>query len=584
MIVNGGAFMLYPQMNTHRELVSLDGFWKFASDPNNNGQELGWPNGIPNEREMAVPASWNEQHQDLMYFFHTGWYEKTINIPTSFQSKLVWLRVGAANYLSKVWVNGEFVGEHEGAHLPFEFEISEYLKFGKGNKIVIAVDAQIKKDRLPPGNVEDEQVIGFKGQYPNNYYDFFPYGGINRPIQLYTTFSVHIKSVEVDTDLVDHQGIVHYRICLNKKFTGTVEIRLDNDTKETLSLHEQHAVRGELVVSSPRLWSMDDPFMYPFQIQLFDQKNERDRYCLLMGLRKIELKDKQLLLNGEKVFLKGFGMHEDFAVLGKGMNHAVIAKDVNLLKWMGANSLRTSHYPYSEEFLQYADRNGLLVIGETPFVGFVRSHYKDAAILGKAKKVITEMITRDRNHPSIIAWSLANEGDTFVSEADEFYKSLYDHAKSIDHTRPITIVNCVDVEEDVALKHFDFISLNRYYGWYEQAGRLDEGCSMLEQKLDRCYEVFGKPIIVTEFGADAVAGMHIDPPEQFSEEYQAEMVTRQYEIIENKPYTIGAHVWSFADFKTSQTPSRVIVNRKGLFTRDRQPKLAAHKMRQMWSE
>ena len=574
--------MLYPQMNAQRDLVSLDGFWKFASDPNNNGHEQGWGKGIPNEREIAVPASWNEQQQDLMHFFNTGWYEKTIRIPKSFQSKRIWLRVGAANYLSKVWINGEYVGEHEGAHLPFEFDISQYLELERDNKIVISVDAQIKKDRLPPGDVEDEQIIGFKGQFPNNYYDFFPYGGINRSVQLYTTSAIHLEDVEVATKLEADQAVIDYRMCFNQAVTGTVQLTLDEDVTETLNISDQEEVSGQLIVPSPRLWSMDDPYLYSFQIALFEQEKLQDSYCLDIGLREVEIKGDQLLLNGESVFLKGFGMHEDFAVIGKGLNHAVIAKDVNLLKWMGANSFRTSHYPYSEEFLQYADRQGMLVIGETPFVGFVKSHYKNDAILSKAKKVITEMIKRDRNHPSIIAWSLANEGDTFVPEADGFYKALYDHAKSLDQSRPITIVNCEDIEEDVALKHFDFISLNRYYGWYEQAGRLDEGCAKLDKKLDRCYEVFGKPIIITEFGADAVAGMHIDPPEQFSEEYQAEMVTRQYDIIKNKPYTIGAHVWSFADFKTSQTPSRVIVNRKGLFTRDRQPKLAAHQLRKMW--
>src|SRR5690625_514200 len=221
--------MLYPQMNAQRDLVSLDGFWKFASDPNNNGHEQGWGKGIPNEREIAVPASWNEQQQDLMHFFNTGWYEKTIRIPKSFQSKRIWLRVGAANYLSKVWINGEYVGEHEGAHLPFEFDISQYLELERDNKIVISVDAQIKKDRLPPGDVEDEQIIGFKGQFPNNYYDFFPYGGINRSVQLYTTSAIHLEDVELDTKLESdqdrkstrlnssHVAISYADFCLKKK-------------------------------------------------------------------------------------------------------------------------------------------------------------------------------------------------------------------------------------------------------------------------------------------------------------------------------------------------------------------------------
>ena len=574
--------MLYPQMNAKRMLTQLSGFWKFAMDKENNGESKNWQNGIPADHEVAVGASWNEQFQDLMYFFDTGWYETSVVVPTNYQSERVWLRVGAANYLSKVWINGQYVGLHEGPHLPFEFDISDYVKFGEENQIIIAVDAQIKPDRLPPGDVEDEQIIGFKGQYPNNYFDFFPYGGINRPVYIYTTSKTHIQSMTVTSEVADATAIVHYEVKLNADFTGSVQLQLSKELTEEVQVDATDLIKGQLTVKNPRLWSMEDPHLYNFKVDLYDGENHVDSYTLKTGIRTVELVNNKLVLNGKEVFLKGFGLHEDFAVLGKGMNHAVIAKDMNLLKWIGANSFRTSHYPYSEEFLQYADSQGMLVIGETPFVGFVKSHYTNDRILNHAKQVIQEMIERDKNHPSIIAWSLANEGDTSVPEAGPFYKKLYECAKSLEPTRPITIVNCVAPEKDYALEYYDFVSINRYYGWYEQTGRLDEGCSVLSEKLDEVYEVFKKPIMITEFGADAVAGLHIDPPEAFSEEYQAEMVTRQYKIMEEKPYVMGAHIWAFADFKTSQTPSRVIVNRKGLFTRDRQPKLAAHMIRKEW--
>ncbi|WP_066189537.1 MULTISPECIES: beta-glucuronidase [Gracilibacillus] len=577
--------MLYPQMNAQRMLTELNGFWHFAADQDNKGEEKGWPYGIPREREVAVSASWNEQFQDLMYFFETGWYETTLEVPSHFRSELLWLRIGAANYLTKIWINGQYVGSHEGAHLPFEFEVSSYMKCGQKNTMIISVDAQIKSDRLPPGDVEEEQVIGFKGQYPNNYYDFFPYGGINRPVYLYTTAPTYIKDITVNTEIQGETAVLSYDCQINQPFQGTAVITLDEEAATSQVTVDNHKrVTGQLTIPSPRLWGMEDPYLYELCIQLFDDEICLDSYTLEVGIREIELMDHQLYLNGQPVFLNGFGLHEDFPVLGKGLNHAVIAKDMNLLKWTGANSFRTSHYPYSEEFLRQADRQGMLVIGETPFVGFVQSHYQNDKIQEQAKKVIGEMINRDKNHPSIIAWSLANEGDTFVPEASAFYHSLYQCAKSLDPSRLVTIVNCVDIEEDHALQHFDFISLNRYYGWYEQAGRLDEGCEMLSKKLDRCFEVFQKPIIVTEFGADAIAGLHTNPPEQFTEEYQAEMVTRQYQIIADKTYTIGAHIWSFADFKTSQTPSRVVVNRKGLFARDRQPKLAAHRIKELWGE
>jgi beta-glucuronidase len=576
--------MLYPQTNVHRMVMSLDGFWRFAKDESNDGESKGWSEQIPSDRLIAVPASWNEQYQDLMQFFETGWYERDAEIPKYMQGEQLILRFGAANYLSKVWFNGHYLGEHEGAHLPFEFNVTPYVNYGQKNRITVSVYVRIKPDSLPPGEVEEEQIVqkaGVKGQFPRNYYDFFPYGGLNRPVSLYTKPNTSIEDITVVTDIQGSNGMIHYQVQFNQSFTGGLKVRVAG-LEQVVSISEKDTINGELEIREAKLWSPQSPHLYDLEFELYDQAGAVDQYSLRVGIRTVRIEGASLLLNGEPIFMRGFGMHEDFPVLGKGMNHAVITKDMNLLKWMGANSMRTSHYPYSEEFLSYADENGILVIGETPFVGLVRSHYNDA-ILTKANRVIGEMIHRDKNHPSIIAWSLANEGDTFVPEAEAFYKGMYDHAKSLDLTRPATVVNCLTVEGDLALKHYDFICINRYYGWYSGPSLLDEGCEKLEQQLDRCYELFGKPVMVTEFGADAISGFHRDPPELFTEEFQAEMVTRQYEIIRSKPYVIGAHIWVLADFKTSQSVKRVVVNWKGLFTRDRQPKLAAHKVRELWS-
>jgi beta-glucuronidase len=577
--------MLYPQSNTQRMVMSLDGFWRFAKDESNHGESKGWQNGIPSDRLIAVPASWNEQYQDLMQFFETGWYERDVEVPNAMDGQQVWLRIGGANYLSKVWFNGQYLGEHEGGHLPFEFNVTRYVKFGQVNQITVSVYVKIKPDSLPPGEVEHEQIIqknGVRGQFPRNYYDFFPYGGINRSVSLYTTPDIFIQDMTVNTDIEGSNGIVHYQIQLNQPYYGDVKVKIE-ETEQVIVCSGGQTVSGTIVVEDARFWSVGQPNLYDLEAFLTVNDRVMDKYRLRIGIRSVRIEGTKFLLNGEPVFMNGFGMHEDFPVLGKGTNHAVIAKDLSLLQWMGGNSMRTSHYPYSEEFLNYADENGILVIGETPFVGMVRSLYNET-ILAKANRVIGEMISRDKNHPSIIAWSLANEPDSFVPEAEAFFKGLYDHAKSLDPSRPATMVNCLTVEGDKAIGYFDFICINRYYGWYSIPGLLDEGCERLSDHLDTCYNLYGKPVMVTEFGADAIPGLHRDPPELFSEEYQAEMVIRQYEVIRSKPYTIGAHVWVLADFKTSQQPKRVVLNWKGLFTRDRQPKLAATHLRKVWLE
>ncbi len=577
--------MLYPQMNEHRSIYSLDGFWKFRADEQRIGEQENWQQSIPYDREIAVPASWNEQCNDLMYFFGTGWYEKQFTAPKLEEGQALWIRIGSANYYSKVWVNGQLVGENEGAHLPFQFEISQFVKPGKLNTFTVSVNADILPDRLPPGAVEDEMIVGFKGQYPNNYYDFFPYAGIQRPVQLLVLPKAHIAKVVSEPSFTEKTGYANIRVELSEAINGEIQVSFDAGKQLKLTVKDGIA-SGQAVIEQVKLWSPEQPHLYTFELALYPEgsKEAADSYTLETGIRTAEVSGDKFLLNGQPIFLRGAGMHEDFPVIGKGLNHAVIVKDLGLMKWLGSNSLRTTHYPYSEEFLNFADRNGILVIGESPFVGFVKSHYKSEAMEKLAKKGLARMVDRDYNHPSIIAWSLANEPDSKDEGAGPFFKKLYDSVRALDPARPITFVNCVDTDIDTAMEHMDFVSLNRYHGWYEQAGQLDEGCKVLDEALDRCYRRFKKPVIITEFGADAIAGVHTDPAELFSEEYQADMITRQYEIIRSKPYAMGAHVWALCDFKTSQTPSRVVVNRKGLFTRERYPKLAAHRVKEQWAK
>jgi beta-glucuronidase len=324
------------------------------------------------------------------------------------------------------------------------------------------------------------------------------------------------------------------------------------------------------------------PNLYHVTVTLGWKGEDFDEYDLSVGMRTVAVSGRKLLLNGKPVFMKGFGKHEDFMVIGKGLNHALIVKDFSLMEWIGANSFRTSHYPYSEEVLDYADRRGILVIDETPMVGLMKRNYCQE-YLEKCKGIIHDLVDRDRNHPSVIMWSVANEPTSAEKEAEDFFKELYSFTKSLDDTRPVTLVTCMGIDEDVAIKYFDVICLNRYYGWYSYPGQLDEASKALEADLEHCSRKFEKPIMVTEFGADAVAGMHSDPPRQFTEEYQAEMLTQQYKIMSGKDYVIGSHVWAFADFKTSQIFMRVVLNHKGVFTRERQPKLAAHALKNLWS-
>jgi beta-glucuronidase len=299
----------------------------------------------------------------------------------------------------------------------------------------------------------------------------------------------------------------------------------------------------------------------------------------------------QFLINGKPFYFKGFGMHEDHETIGKGHDDALAAKDFALLEWIGANSFRTSHYPYAEEIMNMADRLGIVVIDEVPAVGMnmfnrnekifcpERVHEKT---LEYHLETINELIARDKNHPSVVMWSVANEPASYEDGARSYFKKIAEYTRKLDRTRPITLVNCSGPDECKVAQLFDIVCVNRYFGWYSDPGRLDLIEFQLERDLGKWFARFGKPVFLTEYGADTIAGFHADPPIMFSEEFQVEFLKRYNNVLDNLDFVIGEHIWNFADFKTKQGITRVGGNKKGVFTRDRQPKMAAHMLKERW--
>ncbi len=575
--------MLYPQENLYRNLTKLDGMWRFFADREGNGEAKGLPGGLPKEaRDIAVPASWNEQYSDLFHFHGKGWYERIFFAPLDWDSRPVWLRFGAVSGVCKVWVNETLVLEHTGNALPFEARIDNVLHFGQENRLIVLADSTLDPWSLPPASLEGRQEgrVGFASSYPNVTYDFFPYGGIQRSVWLYTAPANRIEDITVKTDVQGTAGIIRFTLKTTAICKGKVIASVGDQVCE-VSLDGVEA-RGDLRIPDAKLWDIGQPNLYAVNFVL-ETDESKDCYRLDCGIRTVKVDGNRFLLNGKPVFFKGFGKHEDYSILGKGYNDAIVVKDFGLMRWIGANSFRTSHYPYDEQILSMADRHGVLVIGETPFVGLNERMYRPD-ILEKAKGVIAEMIARDKNHPSIVMWSLANEPNCESTEAEQFFKGMAETARSLDDTRPITYVAHLEPENNVGYPYYDVVCINKYYGWYVGAGLIDETLDEFKACMDRFYQKFGKPMIVTEFGADAIAGMHCDPPQMFSEEYQNEMVAKQFEAMCEKDYCIGAHVWAFADFKTCQSISRIIVNRKGVFTREREPKMVAHTLHRLWNE
>lgn len=590
--------MLHPQQNDIRNLFDLSGIWEFQPDPQGVGEREGWHNRLPAPRPIAVPASWNDQYGEQRDFLGAGWYVRVFFVPSGWQGQRIFLRFGSVNYAARVWLNGAPLGEHQGGHLPFEFEITRLVRWGAENHLALRVENELQPQRVPPGNVDQEGIGSLMSRHPLTAYDFFPYCGIHRPALLYAVPEVHIADLAVTTFLSGRDGLVQVVAQAEGARQGSLHLRTaDGMLQAALTFHAGQA-QAEIRVPAVRRWQPADPHLYPLTVTLEERGKTVDRCQLEIGVRTVAVAGDRLLLNGEPVFLRGFGRHEDFPIHGRGLDLAVLVKDYDLLRWCGANSYRTSHYPYAEEAMTLADRLGILVIDETPAVGlyFKGDPAGNAARLAQAQQQLAALIARDRNHPAVIAWSVANEpvppalaGDfseqaaAAVAAGAHTLRSLIEQAHALDPSRPALFAGMPgSPAEWLALG--DIVAVNRYWGWYTQPGMLAEAASLLEQELDMLHEELGKPILVSEFGADTLAGMHADPPEMWSEEYQAEMLRGYLEVIERKPFVCGAHVWNLADFKTSQSTGRVGgMNLKGVFTRDRRPKLAAHLLRQRWA-
>lgn len=590
--------MLYPQSNASRQMLDLSGFWRVRFDPD---ETTSYSSGFAGGEIIAVPASWNDQFNERRDYFGIAWYATTFSLPWGWRGQRIYVRFNSVNYLAEVWLNGQRLGEHEGGHLPFAFDVTDHVR-DADNLLVVRVDGALAPDRVPPGNLAGQAGISFgHTDFPDTSFDFFPYCGIQRPVLLYTTPQDAITDLTVITEIDGTSGLVSVKIVpMDEALATRVSL---NGHGADLSIVAQ-ADTAALTVPDAAFWSPEAPNLYTLTVELLRGTQVVDRYTLEIGIRTIRVEGDRLLLNGQPVKLLGFGRHEDFPVVGKGLLPALIVKDYGLLRWMGANSFRTSHYPYSEQMMQLADQLGFLIIDETPAVGLFFTEPGLAKRNALCQQYIRDLIDRDKNHPSVIMWSLANEPHTARPEARATYNGsdfiVPDHpsheaavsafreqaelARALDPTRPLTIVSHEGATEE-AWRFVDVLSLNRYNGWYSQSGQIDVGVRRLSREIDLIHERFPGPFILSEFGTDTIPGHHAEPPEMFSEEYQAEFLAKYIALLDSKPFVVGQHIWNLCDFKTSQGTIRMgAYNYKGVFTRDRRPKLAAHRVRALWQK
>jgi beta-glucuronidase len=329
----------------------------------------------------------------------------------------------------------------------------------------------------------------------------------------------------------------------------------------------------------------DDPgYLYALKMIATTSEKVSDYYRMPVGIRTVEVKDVKFLINGKPFYFLGFGKHEDADVRGKGLDYPLLMKDINLIKWLGANSFRTSHYPYSEELMDLCDQHGIVVIDESPAVGL---HYEENfanQTLEHHLQVMYELIQRDKNRPSAVIWSLANEPHSSFEVAVPYFKTVANYTRTLDPTRPIMFADNMQYDADLCTKFMDIITINRYYSWYDDQGHTETIATRLATDLENWFRTHGKPMMLTEYGAGTVAGLHRDPATMFTEDYQMEVLLNTWPVFDQfrGSFFIGEMIWNFADFQTAQTISRVDGNKKGILTRWRQPKPSARLLRQRY--
>ncbi|MGS0685425.1 beta-glucuronidase [Nakamurella sp. GG22] len=589
--------MLRPQDGPTRELRSLNGLWDFTLDPDGVGRnEEWWRTALPDASAMPVPASYNDILPDTAVRDHVGdaWYQRQVWVPRSWAGDRIVLRFDSATHRAVVWVDDVQVAEHEGGYTPFEADITGHVSPGRQHRITAVVNNELSWQTIPPGLVENTP----DGKRQRYYHDFFNYAGLHRTVSLYRTPQFHVSDIAVVTGLDGTTGTVDYRV---EAVGGQhVVVELIDATGTTVATGDGPA--GTLTVRNANRWQPGRGYLYNLDVSLVGTGGELlDHYRQRVGIRTVEVRGTEFLINGEPLYFRGFGKHEDSPVRGKGHDDAYLVHDFALMEWIGANSFRTSHYPYAEEVLDYADEKGIVIIDEVAAVGlntgiaggifggepkptFSEDTINDASRVVHAQ-AIRELVARDKNHPSVVLWSIANEPESDTAAARDYFEPLFDLAKSLDPTRPVGFVNVMlaPAGKCQVSQFADVIMINRYYGWYVNPGDLAAAERALEAELNAWAED-GKPIIITEYGADTVAGIHSIADTPWTEEYQTSILDMSHRVFDRVDAVVGEQVWNFADFATSPGFFRVDGNKKGIFTRDRRPKASAWALRRRWTE
>ena len=530
------------------ESMSLNGEWNYIIDVQEEGyydyrmKPTRWgffQNAKPQRPEdlieydfdksqtMQIPGDWNTQDERLFFYEGTVWFKKSFQaVPMSDCRTLLYF--GAVNYDCRVWVNGKEAGHHVGGFTPFNFDISDLLREGE-NVVIVKVDNK--------RHAED---------VPTQIFDWWNYGGITRDVKLVKVSPVYLEDYNLQLTSLEGRQI-SFSVKLNtSEANHTVTLAIPElKIKKTLTT----AADGTAAVSmkaKPQLWSPETPKRYMVEITL-DNSTITDS----IGFRKIETLGKQILLNGQPIFLKGISIHEEKPNGGGRANSPEDARTLlSRAKDLGCNFVRLAHYPHNEYMVREAERMGILVWSEIPCYWTIA--WTNPPTLDNARQQLTDMIRRDHNRANVIIWSIANE-TPHSAERDAFLGTLAKHARSLDDTRLISMAmevtgasNYVNRLNDNMNEYVDVVSFNQYIGWYRDVNDAPK----------MTWEIpYDKPVIISEFGGGARYGYHGAKNQRWTEEFQENLYRENTAMLDKIEGLSGTTPWILKDFRS---PRRVL--------------------------
>ncbi len=550
-----------------RPQESLNGLWHYCVDWYNTCLRNDWYKEIQTDElgntlpldysfdewpVIQLPVCWNLFREDLKY------YDSSMVFTRKFYYKShqgnTFLRIGAANYICHVFLNQTYIGTHEGSSTPFFLDITSALIEGE-NRILLVVDASRRPDGVPMDNT-----------------DWFPYGGLYRDISLVRLPEIYIKDFRICLNPDGSYQNILAEMCLSEQVSGTARLTISEmGIEKEILIQEGH---GQLLFrADPELWSPENPKLYEIKAS-FQEDAVQDR----VGFRMIEVRGKDIFLNGKALFLRGVSCHEESVFNGKALTDEERLENIRIAKELGCNFMRLAHYPHNERMAELADEAGLLLWEEIPVYWSIQ--FEKPEVYANAENQLTELVKRDWNRASVIIWSVGNENlDT--EERLTFMSRLANCAHKIDPTRMVSAACLVSAENKIADRladYLDIIGINEYLGWYEP------DFAKLPALFQNSAPI--KPVIITEFGADALYGHHGTVNEKGTEECQAYIYQRQVETITKIDYIKGMTPWILYDFRCPRRTALVqdYYNRKGLLTPDKtHRKMAFHVLQEFYN-